>query len=249
MLKEYQYKNFNIKYFAEIDSTNSYLLNQGRLNLAHEFEVAIADIQNQGRGRKNRKWQSYNENLQFSLLLKPKVKIIEISQLSILAVLALGEIIEELASSLNKEVEISYKWPNDLLLDSKKVAGILIENSIKNDQLHFVVIGMGVNLAKSPSSTIFPATNLKDLSLEINKIQFLERLLDKFKLFYNSWQDFGFANFRKLWLKKAYKVGQEIELTIDDKKIVGIFSDIDDLGSMILQQQEKIRSISFAEVL
>ena len=77
----------------------------------------------------------------------------------------------------------------------------------------------------------------------------MERLLDKFKLFYNSWQDFGFANFRKLWLKKAYKVGQEIELTIDDKKIVGIFSDIDDLGSMILHQQEKIRSISFAEVL
>ncbi len=248
--QQFNHRKFNIHYFQEIGSTNSHLLQKAQINQANEFDVIVSDIQTKGRGRKNRQWQSYKDNLHFSFLVKPTINIDKISQLSLLCAVALGKSLEEVFMQSNIKAKINYKWPNDLLIDGKKIAGILLESSISQSKCQFIAIGIGFNIAKNPQSSIFASTNLKALGLEVDKINFLKSFLEHFESLYQSWLNFGFENIKKIWLKKAFKLNQELELSIDDKKTKGIFIGLDELGNLLLDQKgQNIQTINYAEIL
>lgn len=243
------YNNFKLTHLTTIDSTNSYLVKQAQQNLANEFEVVIADEQTNGYGRKNREWQSLTNNLHFSFIVKPKVAIEDISQISLICTIALGLATDRLLEQASNDAKTSYKWPNDLLINNKKISGILLESQISHNVYDFVVVGIGYNIAQSPESTIFPADNLRNYGVNINKIDFLELFLEEFWQIYHSWLQFGFNNLRLLWLKKAFKLEQEITLNIDDENISGVFTDIDSKGNMILEINGEHKIINFAEIL
>ncbi len=245
----HNWSNFRINHFKKIDSTNSYLLQQAKINQASEFDLIVADEQTSGRGRNNRKWHSYSKNLHFSFLLKPKIAINKICQLSFLSTIALGNVIDNLSNQVQKNINISYKWPNDLLINNQKIAGILIEGNLIQNDYQFLVVGIGVNINKNPLDTIFPATNLAEHQIVIDKMEFLRLFLEQFSLLYQSWLDFGFAILRKIWIKKAFKYGEYLQLTIDNQKIEGIFKDIDEIGNLLLEQNNIIKIINFAEIL
>lgn len=258
-MKQELYNNFLISYLEEIDSTNSYLKKLAFDGNANEFSVIVAKKQTAGRGRKSRKWQSYEENLQFSVLLKPAIKTEFISQLSLLSALALVNSLKEFNEKSSK-IDISCKWPNDVIINNKKIAGILIENQISDNIEQNIILGCGINLEKSPTNTIFPAGNLKNFGIEIDKITMLKIYLDELAKLYNIWLNFGFKNIRDIWLKHAYKINQIIKLNLGEEIITGQFIDIDNFGNMILEYSNKktndkkdenkqIRKIEFAEIL
>jgi BirA family biotin operon repressor/biotin-[acetyl-CoA-carboxylase] ligase len=173
-------------------------------------------------------------NLYFSLILKTP-KNIDFSNLSFLVAVALGE-------ALNLK-EINYKWPNDILLSGKKIAGILLEKD--GD---FIVVGVGVNLISNPDKTNYPAGNLKDLGINLEKINLLKSFLDQFKNLQQEWHDFGFLPIRNLWLEKAFHIGKEINVNLPDNSLKGIFKNLDKDGNLVLTVNNEEILISSGEI-
>ncbi len=245
------YKNYTIDHYQEIDSTNKLAFEMAKNNQIKDCHIIIASKQSQGRGRYNRAWQSEIGNLYFSLLLRPKILAAKISELSFVAITALRLAIEGLAIDQKHNllnIKIENKWPNDLLINHKKVAGLLLESSVNQNNVDFVIIGIGLNLISNPGNSIFPSSNLKNFDLILNQHQGLEIFLDQFEKLYQNYLDYGFKNIRNLWLKAAYKLNEKIEVNNQDRQIQGIFKDLDQAGNLILEYQQQIITINAADI-
>ena len=247
------YKNFTIHQFEEIDSTNSHAFNLVKSNKAFDREVVVADEQSSGRGRMDRKWKSTPGNLFCSIIVKPQILKIpshSAHKLSFLAILALSEAVS--AINKNEANKIQLKWPNDLLINGKKVSGILLESHFLGDFVDFAIIGVGVNIVDHPQNTLFEATSLFGEGIETNRDGFLEIFLDEFDKLYEFTEKFGFdeafKNIRKSWLKNAYKLNEKVEVNLGKERISGILEDIDKDGSMVLRQNSEKIIISFGDV-
>lgn len=235
-------KNFIIHEFDELESTNQTAFELANSRKIFDGEIILAKKQTAGKGRKGRSWSSPEGNLYFSMILQPKIDVKKIPQISFVAAVALKNTLEKLTSN------ISLKWPNDILINNKKCAGILLESKINQQNCEFVILGIGVNIESNPDNTIFLATNLKDHKINIFTKDLLQNFLTEFNLIYQNWLDFGFANIRNLWLNNAYKLKQEISINLGDQKIDGIFIDLDMDGSLILQQENQLQKISVGDV-
>ena len=248
---EFYYKNFLIHHFSQVQSTNDLAKEQVKNKQIFANHIIVADQQINGRGRLTRQWISPLGNLYFSLvLLRPKAFDSQnIQTLSLLANLSLNQLIRNLALANNLRLNIENKWPNDLLIEKHKIAGILLENLLVNSNQEFIIIGVGVNIINSPIQTNFLAGSLKQFNIEILPLEFLKKFIDLFENNWLIWQQFGFKNFRQLWLENAYKLNDFIEIKIDDKIISGKFIDLDERGNLILLDslQKKIE-ISFGDV-
>jgi len=243
-MKNFTYKNFTIHEFDELDSTNSRAFEMAAARQVFENEIIVAKSQNSGRGRKDRSWNSPAGNLYFSLVLQPKISLQKIPQISFIAICALRLAIEKIAAKNS----VTNKWPNDLLINKHKVAGLLLESKNSAQNCEFVIVGIGVNLISNPTKTIFPAGNLKDFGIEISPQNLLEKFLDEFEILYKNWLDFGFAGIRQIWLRSAYNLKEKISVKLDDEVLEGIFEDLDVEGNLLLKKGGEILKISTADV-
>lgn len=243
-MKNFTYKNFTIHEFDELDSTNSRAFELASARQIFENEIIVAKTQNSGRGRKDRNWNSPLGNLYFSLVLQPKIPLQKIPQISFVAICALRLAIEKIAG---KNL-VQNKWPNDLLINKHKVAGLLLESKNSAQNCEFVIVGIGVNLISNPTQTIFPAGNLKDFGIEISAKDLLEKFLDEFEILYKNYLDFGFAGTRQIWLKAAYNLKEKISVKFDEEALEGIFDDFDLDGNLLLKKDGGILKISTADV-
>ncbi len=240
------YKNFTIHYFDELSSTNSEAMSQAGNRQIFDREIIVARKQAKGRGRMDRGWSSPEGNLYCSLVLQPKVLAAQVAQVSFVAIVALRQAVEELAAK--KNIDIQNKWPNDLLIDGKKVAGLLLESKINQQNCEFVVLGIGVNINSNPDNTIFPAGNLSQFEIAIEPEILLQKFLDKFEILYQNWQDFGFANVRNAWLSKAYRLKEKILAREGEGEVEGIFEDMDSDGALILLVEGEAKKIAVADI-
>lgn len=247
-MKNITYKNFTIHQAPSLESTNSTAFEMAKARQLFEHEIVLADQQMAGRGRMQRNWISPKGNLYFSLVMQPKVPVSKVAQLSFVAITALRLAVEEVSKGKN-HLHIQNKWPNDLLINGKKVAGLLLESQNNGSECEFVVVGIGVNIASNPDNTIFPAANLKDYDIEISPLDLLYKFLDKFDNLYQHWLDFGFAGVRKLWITGCYKYKEKITLKDGDAQIEGVLEDLEDDGRVVLLTQSGWRKFSAVDVL
>ncbi len=235
------YKNFTIKHFEQVESTNSLALSLARTYQIDHNHIILTDSQTGGKGRMGRSWASPVGNLYFSLALKPQKSIATNSQLSFVAAVAMGLAIAEFSKDAK---EINYKWPNDILLEGRKVAGILLESDAD-----FVILGIGINIKSHPEQTSYPACNLDGQGFEItDKINLLEKFLDNFSNLYQKWLDFGFTPIRNLWLERAFNLNQEIAVNLPNQSLRGIFRNLDEQGNLLLEINNQIQLIASGEV-
>ena len=247
--QNYQFKKYLIHQFEELDSTNNLAFSLAENRKIFANEIIVADKQNKGRGRVDRKWESPIGNLYFSLVLQPKIAVEKISQISFVAICALQMAVEKTFKSQKIVAKIQNKWPNDLLIEQKKVAGILLESKISNENCEFVILGIGLNINSNPHHTIFPATNLKEFLCEISPLKILETFLEEFESLYENWLNFGFENIRNLWHKNAYNLHSKIIINLDKSKIEGVFQEIDKAGNLIIKTDDNlIKKITFGDV-
>ncbi len=217
---------------------------------AKEWTVVTAQQQTKGRGRYGRSWISPKGNLYLSVVLRPTVSLATASQFSLVAAVSAGEVVEDITG----EGTVTFKWPNDILLEGKKVGGILVESGSKegNKAADWLVLGIGVNLASFPSGSdvSYPATSLlQETGKLITPSEILEPLIAEFRDNYYLWLSNGLSSFRKRWLKKAARLGQRIEIQLENQRISGVFRDIDAEGALLLEQQHGItRRITSGEV-
>jgi BirA family transcriptional regulator, biotin operon repressor / biotin---[acetyl-CoA-carboxylase] ligase len=242
-MKSFTHKNFTIHQFDELKSTNSHAFELANSRQIFENEIILARKQTNGRGRMERLWSSPAGNLYFSLVLCPKISAAKISQISFVAIVALQAVVARMTSS-----KVEVKWPNDLLIDEKKVSGLLLESKISGESCEFIILGIGVNIVSKPDNTIFPAAALKDFGVEVLPKILLKLFLDEFENFYQNWCNFGFGFVRKAWIKNAFNLQKEITVKLGDKDLTGIFEDFDEEGNLILKCEKNLHKISAADM-
>ena len=219
-----------------VDSTNA---EAKRLAARGEDEgedgtVVWARQQTAGRGRRGRQWDSPEGNLHCSLIMRPECPVETALQLGFVAALAVCDAIARVAEPGH---EVWCKWPNDVLLGDRKVAGILLESEAGADAMpKWVVLGVGVNVAHFPEDVEFPATSLREEGCrDVDEVDLLEAFAQHFLTWVNRWLDDGFVPVRKHWLQRTKGLGEAIEVRLDNETLSGTFADLDEDGALILE--------------
>jgi BirA family transcriptional regulator, biotin operon repressor / biotin---[acetyl-CoA-carboxylase] ligase len=201
---------------------------------AEDGTLVWAREQSKGRGRMGRSFTSPRGNLYLSLVLRPDCDIATAAQLSFVAALAIGDGIGSVAPAM---LEITYKWPNDVLLNERKVSGILLETkSAPRGGIDWLVLGVGINVASFPEDTEFPATSLhfEGTPKSVSEVDLLQAFSRHLLTWINRWLEDGFAPVRKTWLSHAQGKGEIIQVRLPKETLSGTFVDIDEGGVLLL---------------
>ena len=232
--------------YDSIGSTNEEAKQLARDGAA-EGTLVWALEQTAGRGRRGRVWVSPLGNFYASLILRPECPASRAAQLGFVAVLAIGGALCAICPGAG----LSYKWPNDVLINGRKVAGILLESEmIGHDRPSFVIVGVGVNLAAAPQDTEFPATSLlqEGRGTVLPKVM-LEGFVEHFDLWETCWRMQGFAPVRDAWLAAAaISRGEPIRVRLEAASVHGRFLDIDAEGALLLEAAGERRHIAAGEM-
>jgi BirA family biotin operon repressor/biotin-[acetyl-CoA-carboxylase] ligase len=226
-------EKYNLIIFDEIDSTNSECLRLARSQTSGDY-IIWAKSQKAGRGTNTKQWDSPIGNLYLSILLDRNIYTQHQTQFSFIASLSVLDSIKSLLQMTDISSQITLKWPNDVLIKNKKVAGILLE-SISINQKNYLIIGIGINVNNYPTNTNIPATSLLSEGIVVN----LEKLLNIFinTMNYNieDWESNGFETLRLRWLSNAAFLNKSIAILNENRTITGIFKDIDHFGNIKLE--------------
>lgn len=227
--------DYHLLTYEEIDSTNDEARRLAEGGAAHGAFI-WAHRQTNGKGRRGREWISHDGNLFVSILLEPDCQVSRIPQLSFVASLAIADSISPL---LVDDSQLECKWPNDLLLDRKKLAGLLLESFETIEDVgtkRWAVIGVGMNIESCPDDTDIPATYLKEAGVELVSAKIiLSRFIHHFMEWYGVWQQKGFPTIRAAWCERCAGIGEEIKVQLPDETIHGLFEELDAKGNLVLK--------------
>lgn len=222
----------------EVGSTNDWAKELAELG-AEEGTVAIAETQTTGHGRLGREWFSPRGGLWFSVIFRPEMSPSEAIGLVFVAGLAVAEVLRE-----KYDLKVETKWPNDVLVNGKKVCGILAEMNTKGRAVKFVVLGFGVN-ANFLVEKVFPrslkevATSLeKELGQKVQLEELFKGLLERLGSRYDEWAERGLAFLLADWKKYAGFLGRKVEVRSGSEKLLGVASDVDGDGALVLRLED-----------
>jgi len=215
----------------EIDSTNQEAKRRAAAGVTSPLWI-VAARQSEGRGRRGNAWQSLSGNLAATLLIRPERRAAECAQLSFAAALAVSDMLAGFAP----HAHLGLKWPNDVLADGRKIAGILLESESKADgTAAWLAVGIGVNLAAYPDDVELPATSLAVQGiLPPTPRDAMLDLAAAFAKWYEVWRTQGFAPVREAWLARASGLGSRVRARLAKEEVVGVFQGIDESGALLL---------------
>lgn len=209
--------------------------------------------QTAGRGRRGRAWESPHGNLAASLMIVPDDGSGVLATLGFVAGVALNHALERIVpqaairsgidgadgSSGGGRARIALKWPNDVLADGAKLAGILLEAQKRPDGRQAIVIGFGVNVVAAPDGLPYPAVALADLGVQVNAQTVFEALAESWVECFAVWNNgLGIADILTLWRGAAAGIGAEVAVQRNGDVVRGIFETIDDAGHLIVRDDE-----------
>lgn len=249
--------------YGTIDSTNAMALSRARAQDAGRLWIVSAH-QSAGRGRRGNHWRTPPGNLAASLLTVIDSAANIAATLSFVAGLAVDEALRRIAPELSvafasdgigygdsgRRDRLRLKWPNDVLLDGGKLAGILLEAEPIGDGRLAVVIGIGVNIVESPDDLAYPTAALASVGISADAADIFWALSESWIGIERMWDGGkGFAGIRKLWLERAAGVGEEVTVRIGGEVLHGAFETIDDEGRLVIRAPTgATRVISAGEV-
>lgn len=224
-------------FYAETDTTNNRIRDLA-LEGAPEGTLAVAELQTAGRGRRGRQWQGETgTGIWMSLLLRPDIPPARTSVLTLLAGLALTEAIEEV-TGLSPRI----KWPNDILLNGKKLVGILTEMDCEISQVHFIVVGMGINVNTKafPEELRETATSLYlEGGKEVSRTVLLQKAMLSFERLYEAFLQAGgsFAPFTRRYREKCLNIGNEVRV-LGKETYLATALDITPDGELLVKRRD-----------
>ena len=227
--------------YDSLDSTNNEVLRLIASGAANEKTVVTATEQFAGRGRRNSNWESPAGGLYMTLVTK--IRNVRIAgQLAYVASLAVRDAVSVYAAANST---ITCKWPNDLLLNGKKVSGILIETL--DD---YYAVGVGINLSLVPNSVADKAISMADLNFKVEPSEMLNRVILSFRYWNKVWRENDFYIVRTAWLDAAHGINQPIIVRFPDgAEVQGKFQGIDEEGALVLERVDgSNQKINAAEI-
>ncbi len=225
----------NIEYFKETESTN--IIAREMAGSVEEGTVVIAESQTGGRGRLGRKWISPEGGIWLSIILKPGIQPLYAPRITLMAGVSAAKTIRSFG------LPAKIKWPNDVLINGKKVCGILTEIEAEIDMIDYCVVGIGIDANVDTES--FPeefrdsSTSLKkELGHEINRVDFVQKLMLEFEALYLIFQKNGFPSILEEWRGMSATIGEWVKITTQNRTIYGEAIGVDNEGALILETDE-----------
>ena len=221
--------------FEELDSTNKTAAELLSLSKADHGTVILANSQRDGRGQRGASWtSSAGQDITLSLILKPKALRADAQfALSKMTALAVSDTVR---AYVNEEVRI--KWPNDILIDRKKISGILIKNEIVGELVMASIIGVGLNVNNTHLDPDHVATSLAlETGKKFDRMQVTRHLLDRFQHWWDKWngaREEGLVSYSdRLWTR-----GRWVDMTLDGEPIKARTMDVDEHGKLIIERED-----------
>ena len=236
-----KFKLINVK---NVTSTNIEI--KKFINKKFKNICLTSDLQTGGYGRRKTKWFSYKGNMHLSILLKPNCFLNVVNQLSFVSAITIGDTLKK----IKRNIKFNYKWPNDILINKKKAGGIVIETSSNKDiKIKWVIIGIGLNIKKSPKlkNINLKATSLIDEKILIEKKIFINFFLKNFFKNYNLWKIKGFEPIKKKWLLNIYKKNNKITIKNNNKIVNGTFVDLLSNGAIKLKINNNLKNFYYGD--
>ncbi|NLY85708.1 MAG: biotin--[acetyl-CoA-carboxylase] ligase [Tissierellia bacterium] len=249
-IKEYLNTDFmgrNIHYFNSIDSTNS----KAKEIALDEKEgtVLIAEEQTEGKGRMGRSWVSpKGKGIWMSIILKPNVEPMKVPKLTLVGAAAVYKALE------NMGIKAQIKWPNDVLIDGKKICGILTEMSGELNMVNYVIMGIGINVnldeGDFPEELKDKATSLKiSTGKEISRKELTANILNEFeKLYLKFKEEDNIEEVLKISRENSILLGEEVRIIRGNNIKIGKAIDINDNGELVVEVGDKVEKIISGEV-
>ncbi|HAA37429.1 MAG TPA: biotin--[acetyl-CoA-carboxylase] ligase, partial [Firmicutes bacterium] len=215
---------------------------------AAEGLLVIAERQTAGRGRLGRSWSSPSGGIWLSLLLRPPLTPYMVQGLTLLTAVAAVEATASLCG-----LKVGIKWPNDLLVHGKKMAGILTELSAEGDCLHYAVVGLGLNanvpLAQLPREVEAIATSiLAETKQRINRAEWVQLFLHSFETAYLNMLKDGLTEVLERWRRYSVTLGQPVVIQAAGKQIAGRAVDITEQGALVVETEKGRETLWGGEV-
>lgn len=239
--KNLKYKH-NIEIFDSIDSTNKYL--KSKINEKNYGTIVISNEQTNGYGKNDRQFISNKDTgVYMSILINPNCLIEESLKITILTSVA---VLSAIKSVYNLDVKL--KWVNDIILNDLKVGGILCESQINlnNNIIDNMIVGIGINVKEFefPPSLKNIATSIENnTNIKISRNELISEIINFFDLYF-----IKKANYIDLYKENSYVLGKDITVIQNDKQFYAKAIDIDDSGSLIVQEQEKIIKLISSDI-
>ena len=240
-----------VYYFDSIDSTQNQAMKIAS-DEANNGTVIIAEKLTSGKGRLGRKWISPKGGIWLSIILHPKFDISVITLFPIASALALSNAIEK---TLNIKSEL--KWPNDITIKGKKVAGMLVDASLESNKIENLILGVGINfnvdikqIEKSLKDTpnFYGVTSLSEQNKTVKPILLVQSFLMELEQMYDLLNAGDTKKIIRDWTRKSSTIGQNIELSTEEGKIRGKAIKIDDDGALVISENKKNRRITSGDI-
>jgi BirA family transcriptional regulator, biotin operon repressor / biotin---[acetyl-CoA-carboxylase] ligase len=231
---------------TEVDSTNAHAIREAGHHAAPVWFLGLQ--QTAGRGRRGREWRDPLGNFAATYLCRPTGPLEQTAQRSFVASLALYDAFLALTG---RPESLALKWPNDVLLNGGKVAGILLESAGAGQGTQHLAVGIGVNLLTAPDgvdTATAPVSLLTETALRITPEEFLNILAPAYAKWEHQLLTFGFAPIRTAWLARAARLGQIITARTVTETLTGTFDGIDPTGALVLHMAQGRRTIPAADV-
>tara|TARA_Y100001970_G_C14259053_1_gene878018 strand:- start:2804 stop:3595 length:792 start_codon:yes stop_codon:yes gene_type:complete len=245
-------KSFSVKTLLEVTSTND-IACASAVDGADAGTVIVSLNQTSGRGRRGRVWDSSPGNLFFSIILRPMCAPLVAAQASFVASISVNETIRHF---IGEQSDVLCKWPNDVLVNKKKIAGILLESQTSGSGksiavVDWLIVGIGINVSSVPilpNGELITSIN-KETSSTIEREDVLNVFLEYFHSFLQVWKNEGFLVIRDVWLNKSFPKGESIKIEISGRMVSGLFLGINNDGSLLMQDEKGIvHTISSGDV-
>jgi len=221
-----------------IDSTNQYLMD--RIGELSSGDVCVAEYQQAGRGRRGRKWFSpFGANLYLSMYWRLEQGPAAAIGLSLVIGIVMAEVLHDLGAT-----QVRVKWPNDLYLQDRKLAGILVELTGKTGDAAQIVIGAGINMAmrRVEAEVVNQGwINLQEAGIVIDRNALAVRLINELRTSLQLFEQEGLTPYLSRWEKLDNFINRQVKLIIGDREIVGISRGINTQGALLLEQNGEIK--------
>jgi len=240
----------DIHYFKELDSTNMKAKNLAEGG-AREGTVVIAESQTAGRGRRGREWfsSSSGNGIYATLILRPAMSPIGAPRITLMTAVAVAEALLSLV-----ELDVKIKWPNDILIKGRKLAGILTEITTEMDAVNYILVGLGLNV-NTPSESFPKEIREKATSIfietgaQFSRTRLIRTCLEQFEKYYEMFKENEFSSIIHRWKQLSDIVGKNISVGVIGQEHMGEVVDIDDDGVLILKDdQGRIQRIISGDV-
>ncbi len=243
---------FVVQYHAEMTSTMDAAEQRAR-DGAPDGTVIVAGRQTRGRGRQGRDWFSPEGNMYASILLRPGLQPARLTELGFVVALAAADAVDAAlpggcasgCSTGRAAGRARLKWPNDVMIDGAKVAGILVE--IIEDNA--AIIGIGLNVAQAPQAVAYPVTCLSDAGATASAQEVLTHVLAALEQHVAQWTEQGFARSRAAWLVRGPAPGDAIRVRVGPRIETGRFAGLDPDGALLLDEAGALRRVIVGDVM